>query len=188
MDDLSGYLELYIGPMWSGKTSKLVKIYKELKHNNILAINYIDDNRYSSNRITTHDNTSIPCVKAKSLSTISNITQNMTTSIFDRAKVILINEGQFFNDILEWVKCAVDIHKKHVYICGLDGDFKRQQFGNWLNLIPYCDKVTKLTADCKLCKKREAIFSYRLGKEESQTVIGNDYMSLCRNCYLKCQL
>ena len=31
MDDLSGYLELYIGPMWSGKTSKLVKIYKELK-------------------------------------------------------------------------------------------------------------------------------------------------------------
>ena len=186
MDDLSGYLELYIGPMWSGKTSELVKIYKDFKHNDIpiLAINYIDDNRYTPDMITTHDNISIPCVRAKSLSTISNIAINKVSPIFEKASIILINEGQFFDDILEWVKCAVEIHKKHVYICGLDGDFKRQQFGNWLNLIPYCDKVTKLTANCKLCKKREAIFSYRLGKEESQTVIGNDYMSLCRNCYL----
>ena len=73
----------------------------------------------------------------------------------------------------------------HVYICGLDGDFKRKPFGNWLDLIPLCDKVTKLTAYCKLCKKRDAIFSHRLGYEESQTVIGNNYMSLCRECYNK---
>ena len=181
-----GYLEIFLGPMWSGKTSELVTKFKRFKHCDmpILTINYIDDNRYTPDMITTHDNISIPCVRAKSLSIISDITKQKVTPIFSNANIILINEGQFFDDIVEWVKCAVDIHKKHVYICGLDGDFKRKPFGDWLNLIPICDKVTKLTAYCKSCKKREAIFSHRLGDEKSQTVIGNDYISLCRNCYM----
>ena len=186
MNTMPGYLELYVGPMWSGKTSELVKIYKRFKHCDIpvLAINHIDDNRYSINRITTHDNTSIPCVKAKTLSIISNITHNENTPIFDKAKVILINEGQFFNDILEWVTCAVETHKKQVYICGLDGDFKRKPFGNLLDLIPLCDKVTKLTSCCKNCKKNHALFSHRLDDETKQTVIGNNYCAVCRECYI----
>lgn len=186
MNNTSGYLELFIGPMWSGKTSELVKKYKRFKHCDIpiLTINYIDDNRYTPDMITTHDNISIPCVRAKSLSTISNITINKVSPIFEKANVILINEGQFFDDILEWVTCAVETHKKHVYICGLDGDFKRKPFGNFLNLIPLSDKVTKLTSCCKNCKKHEAIFSHRLGKQVEQTVIGNNYMALCRECYI----
>ena len=186
MNYTHGYLELYLGPMWSGKTSELVKIYKRSNHCDIpiLAINYVDDNHYTFSMITTHDNISIPCVISKSLSTISDITKNKVTPIFDKAKIILINEGQFFNDILEWVKCAVDKHKKHIYICGLDGDFKRKVFGHFLELIPLCDKVTKFTTFCKHCKKHDAIFSHRLGVETDQIIIGNDYISVCRECYL----
>ncbi len=36
--------------------------------------------------------------------------------------VFLINEGQFFEDILTVVQKLVEIHHKKVYICGLDGD------------------------------------------------------------------
>tara|TARA_B100000902_G_scaffold397882_1_gene462956 strand:+ start:5744 stop:6325 length:582 start_codon:yes stop_codon:yes gene_type:complete len=182
----SGYLELFLGPMWSGKTSELVRRYTRLTSCDIsvLAINYIDDIRYSKDSISTHDKICIPCSRAQKLSHISDIINDKQSELFKNSTIILINEGQFFDDIVEWVKCAVDIHKKHVFICGLDGDYKREPFGNWLNLIPLCDKVTKLTAYCKLCKKREAIFSHRIGDEKSQTVIGNNYMSLCRNCYL----
>ena len=67
--------------------------------------------------------------------------------------MILINEGQFFENLYNNIHNWVDIHKKHVYICGLDGDFKRKPFGNFLNLIPLSDKVTKLTSCCKNCKK-----------------------------------
>ena len=56
-------------------------------------------------------------------------------------------------------------NKKQVYICGLDGDFKRDKFGKMLDLIPLCDKVTKLSAICVKCK-HTAIFSKRLTKEE----------------------
>ena len=44
-----GYLELIIGPMFSGKTSRLVEIYNHHNkntENRVLTINYIGDKRY----------------------------------------------------------------------------------------------------------------------------------------------
>ena len=187
-DNETGYLELFIGPMWSGKTSELVRLYKQFSYcdMNILAINYEHDKRYSKTAISTHDKREIPCVHGINLSDISDILNEHLTEAFINAKVILINEGQFFKDIVPWVKKAVDNHKKKVYICGLDGDFKRVQFNNWLGeLIPFCDKVTKLTSICGNCKSNPAIFTHRISSELEQEVIGvNNYIPLCRNCYL----
>ena len=74
---------------------------------------------------------------------------------------------------------------KQVFICGLDGDFKRQKFGNLFDLIPYCDELIKLKSVCKICKN-QAIFSHRTSKESEQLVIGSDnYLPLCRKCYMK---
>ena len=98
--------------------------------------------------------------------------------------VILINEGQFFEDLCEVVTQMLDL-KKRVYICGLDGDFERKKFGQILDLIPMCDKVTKLTSLCSLCKNgTKGIFSMRLTNEKTQTLVGSDnYIPVCRNCY-----
>ena len=51
-------------------------------------------------------------------------------SIYD---VLLINEGQFFDDIMDVVPKLVEKYKKKVYICGLDGDFRRKKFGYLLD-------------------------------------------------------
>ena len=78
------------------------------------------------------------------------------------------------------------MHKKRVYVCGLDGDFKRRIFGKILNIIPLSDNVRKLKAICKRCKKNDAIFTHRKNsKTNNQIVIGdcNMYTSLCRSCY-----
>ena len=108
-------------------------------------------------------------------------------SLWIDADVILINEGQFFEDLVETVIEMVDVHKKQVHICGLDGDFRRQRFGTLLDLIPYSDKVEKLTAFCGICKDgTPAVFSHRVSNESAQVVIGSDnYMPLCRSCYPK---
>ena len=103
--------------------------------------------------------------------------------------VILINEGQFFADIVEWVKEMVDERKIKVYICGLDGDFKREKFGNLLELIPFCDKVTKLSALCGRCKDgTQAIFTHRYlsTNSQEQVLIGekDHYIPVCRKCYI----
>ena len=186
----SGFLSIILGPMWSGKTSKLVEIYKQCSFCNIdvLPINYIDDTRYGegNDKMATHDERVIPCIKVKELKHISNICDDECNKKFMDAKVILINEGQFFSDIKEWVMCAVEKHNKQVYICGLDGDFKRNKFGKLLDLIPFCDKVEKLSSICLVCKKCPAIFSHRTvtSNSDSQVLIGTtEYMPLCRNCY-----
>jgi thymidine kinase len=100
------------------------------------------------------------------------------------SEVILINEGQFFPDLEEFVRLLLNDGKK-VYICGLDGDFERKRFGTILDLIPLCDKVTKLTSLCSLCKNgTPGIFSMRLTNEKDQTVVGSDnYIPVCRKCY-----
>lgn len=191
-DSETGYLGLYIGPMYSGKTSKLIELYKQFTFCgvNTMTINYAEDTRYSNNMLSTHDMNMIPCIMATTLSEVVNIIDKSREEIekakeFMNARIILINEGQFFKDIVEWVTVAVCKYNKCVYICGLDGDFKRQLFGNWLDLIPLCDSVEKLHSFCNGCKKRQALFSHRISSEKEQKVIGADakYVPLCRKCY-----
>ena len=50
-------------------------------------------------------------------------------SFISRYQVILINEGQFFEDLYKFTDYLVNNHNKKVYVCGLDGDFQRKKFG-----------------------------------------------------------
>lgn len=179
----TGYLELIVGPMFSGKTSRIIDIYKQYTYCNIpvLVINHSDDNRYDSYMLTNHDNINIDCVKGNSI-------KNIILNTKQNYKVILINEGQFFDNLCNDVIDLVNNQNKCVYICGLDGDYKANKFGDILDLIPYCDKVEKLNSICTKCKNgRKAIFSHRkINNNSEQKLVGlNDiYEPLCRKCYL----
>ena len=185
--------------MFAGKSSRLVEIYKQCNFCNIsvAVINHSIDNRYDEELLSTHDHIKIPCIKTERLFDVWTDNIDMETNvekvprIKDKFKVasssvILINEGQFFPDLEEFVKILLS-HDKKVYVCGLDGDFERKKFGQILDLIPICDKVTKLTSLCSLCKNgTPGIFSKRISSEKEQTVVGSDnYIPVCRNCYEK---
>ena len=158
----------------------------------VCVINHSDDDRYHETLMSTHDKDMIPCIQTNSISRLwdhSNLEQSYD-SICDKhmqlhtAEVILINEAQFFDDLYECVVSMLNANKK-VYISGLDGDFERKKFGQILDLIPLCDKITKLKSLCSLCKNgTNGIFSLRLSKERQQTLIGsNNYIPVCRSCY-----
>lgn len=214
-------LEIILGPMYSGKTSKLIDIYNEYVYsegsNFIIAINHTFDNRFDSledisNKkeekkekdgnekkmekqayLYSHDKKSIPCIQASNL---MELTKNYGLFHYD---IILINEAQFFGDLKEFIDYfnADSNPTRDITICvaGLDGDFKRQKFGQILDIIPLCNKVEKLTANCqgKFCKgnsntfnetRNNAIFSKRLTSESDQVVVGSDiYIPVCRKCY-----
>lgn len=192
-----GYLEIIIGPMYSSKSTRLVEIYNQCKFCNIsvVVINHTIDNRYDDELLSTHDKVKIPCMKTERLLNLWDEPIDLENSIkfIERTKdkfkiriseVILINEGQFFPDLEEFVRLLLNDGKK-IYICGLDGDFERKKFGDILDLIPLCDKVTKLTSLCSLCKNgTPGIFSMRLTHETCQTVVGSEnYIPVCRKCY-----
>ena len=110
--------------------------------------------------------------------------------------VICIDEGQFFPDLKEMVTYLAEILGKCVLVAGLTNDFKREKFGQILDLEPISDSFTKLCALCKYCswekKAVNAIFSHRLirkldsSSDEEQIKVGGmeDYVPLCRKCYL----
>ncbi len=180
--DNSGKLHLIIGPMFAGKTSNLVENYKKCKLCNIpcVVINHSDDNRYDESKLCTHDKITIPCIKSANL---NNIYKNI-----EHKSVVLINEGQFFNDLYDIVIKMVEEMDMTVYVYGLDGDFQRKSFGQILDLIPICDSVQKLQAFCAKCKDGTlALFSHRIVNDNSQILIGSveQYVPLCRKCFLK---
>jgi len=183
-----GYLELIIGPMFSGKTSKLLELYKQCTFCNIPVsiVNHSLDKRYDNALLSSHDKVMAPCLQCTELNELWSIDGNINEndSALHKSDVILINEGQFFPDLYDVVVDMLNQHKK-VYISGLDGDFTRKRFGSILDLIPLCDKVTKLTSLCSCCRDgTPGIFSMRLTNEKEQTVVGvNNYMPVCRKCY-----
>jgi thymidine kinase len=109
----TGYLELFIGPMFSGKTSKVLEIYKQCNFCSIpvTIINHSIDTRYHNTMISTHDKVMAPCIQTTRLSDIWNykdVEKNFDEDGYKHIKlrnseVILINEGQFFEDLYDVV-------------------------------------------------------------------------------------
>ena len=177
--------------MFSGKTSKLLEIYKQCVFCDIpvVIINHSLDIRYHDTMVSSHDKIMAPCIQTTAINNIwsaqySEIENSDAYAKIQKADVVLINEAQFFNDLYTGVASMLDAGKK-VYVCGLDGDFQRQKFGQICELIPLCDKITKLTSLCGLCKNGNiGIFSMRLTNDKEQTLIGsNNYIPVCRKCY-----
>jgi thymidine kinase len=176
-----GRLELVIGNMFSGKSSELIRRINREKsiQKKILVVNFIGDNRYSTNSIATHDNTKINSLK---LAKLSDIPPNMVKQ-YDS---FFIDEGQFFPDLYTFVKNLVDIECKHVVVSGLDGDSNRQPFGDIIKLIPISDTVDKLTAYCNKCNNGTlAPFTKKISTNTNLIDIGgiDKYIPVCRKHY-----
>lgn len=186
------YLGLILGPMFSGKTTRLIQIYKTHTYikKNVCVVNYAADTRYSDTKLSTHDQIMIPCHFIDDLYEQWNNPAAAYYAALHEADTILVNEGQFFRRLKDIVLDMVEQHNKEVYVCGLDGDFERKPFGEILQLIPYCDSVEKLASLCaQCCDGTHAVFSHRITAESEQTVIGaSNYIPLCRTCYLNSKI
>jgi thymidine kinase len=159
-----------MGPMYSGKTTKLFKSFLDNNHDEKLVIDYdIDDN---TECITSHDGCKLPCVKRKTLG-----------DFMPRQRYIYINEAQFFPDLVPFVLHQLQLGKT-LEIYGLDGDFRQNKIGHIADLIPYSDKIEKLNGTCSICEK-PSIFTKRITEETEQIVFNEDsYKPVCRICIL----
>lgn len=178
-------LELVIGPMFAGKSSYILSVIRRYEAIGypVLSVTTVRDTRYdtSGSYIHSHNHEKHPAFAVLTLSEILN------TKEFPSAKLIVIEEAQFYSDLLVTVKKFVEEHGKDVLLVGLDGDAERKPFGSLLNMIPLCDKVTKLNALCKLCGDlTQAPFTHRKISSEEQILIGSEdiYEALCRKHYL----
>lgn len=176
-----GEIHLILGPMFSGKSTDLLRRMKRysIAKKKCLYIKYLDDDRYSLSNISTHDFQKCGAVAYKRLADID-------ISIILKYDCIGIDEGQFFPDIVEYADYWASQYNKIIIVAALDGTFERKPFGKILDLIPCSETVTKLKAVCPKCGM-DAPFSARKSDEKEVISIGGseEYLSLCRKCYLR---
>jgi thymidine kinase len=177
---------LIYGPMFSGKTTKLIELYREIiaKNKNCVAINYELDTRYGKNKIISHDGLAIDCY---SITDLDDFIKNSTTQeLIANADYIFINEAQFFETIHASVSYLNETLKKNVIVCGLDLDYKRQKFGTMMELLPKSNTIFKMTGKCVKCNGASC-YSHRIVKNSYfQILIGtSEYIPLCEACYIK---
>jgi thymidine kinase len=184
MDD-SAFLEITVGPMFSGKTNKLIETYNQLESSNIcFVVNHTFDKFKSDKYIYSHSNNKIECNMYSSLSEIMQSEQN---DKFQKCQYLFINEAQFFPDLIQCVKTFL-LKKKKIFLYGLDADFNGEKFGCMLDLIPIADNILKLNGKCSNCPfNRKSIFSSRKIDSNELILVGNEdkYIPHCRHCFNK---
>lgn len=142
-----GRLELIIGCMYAGKSTEMIRRYhrfQTLKHK-IIVINNLKDTRYGEGVVSTHDKLKIPC------QSVEHLLPSLEHELYITSSVIMIEEAQFFDDLLGFIQQAVDIDHKIVVVSGLSADCFKKPFGQVLDCIPYADDVTFLSALCEEC-------------------------------------
>ena len=186
-------LEIILGPMFSGKSSELIRRIRICKSINreIMVIKPKIDDRYISDKICSHDSISEDCLVLEDLQELFD-NKNFLEKLL-KATIIFIEEGQFFKSLVNNVLEILEKYQKDVVIAGLDGDSNRKSFGELLQLIPYANNVTKLNSMCKVCNNGTlAPFTFRRNSSvniDNQILVGGSelYLPTCRKHYLELQ-
>lgn len=178
-------LNIILGPMFAGKSSRILSIISRYAavDTPVLVIKHAEDARYSPSEIATHNGQRAPCIVVRDLYDVS-------LDEILRFKVIIVDEAQFFQNLVPFVEWVVDTHQKHLYLVGLDGDSNRRSFqGDLLQCIPLADSVEKISAFCHRCADgTPGLFTYRhAGPHDQQVIVGGSelYTTLCRKCYVR---
>lgn len=196
---MSGYLSLHLGCMRAEKsvfaTRKATK-YADLGLKVLYIRSVLDTERETEggNNETFTSHSSSNCYLSKKVDTFT--CKFLSQVIVDDYNLIVIDEAQFFTDLVEVVLDWVDKRHKTIYAVGLDSSFKRTKIGHLLDLIPHADFYEKFTAKCVECIREgrdprdnrvNAPFTMRENAtKENDEIIkpGNEgYIPVCRRHY-----
>ena len=185
-------LRVYVGPMFSGKTSELLRAitkYADVYKDRPLLVNNAFDDRNTKDVISSHSSL------YKGVSDLVDIVSvhKLAEVNVSKYRVIGIDEISFFDDLTEtvakWVQSG-----KHVICAGLDGNIKMRNFGQAHELLAMADEFVKLTAICSLCLRERgepydvvpAPFTAKIGGNLSSEVESggaDKYVAVCRKHY-----
>ena len=174
----TGWIEVIAGCMFSGKTEELIRRLRraEIAKQKVKIFKPKIDTRYSSTSITSHNEQSLPSILLNDI--------NEIFSHLGEAKVIGIDEAQFFsNDIIEVCNKLADAGKR-VIVAGLDLDYKGIPFEPMPQLLAIAEYITKTLAICVVCGN-PADKTQRKTLSSERVIVGASdiYEARCRKCH-----
>jgi len=173
-----GSIEVITGSMFSGKTEELIRRLRRAQFAGLRVEIFKPslDNRYSENRVVSHDDKSIVSTPVDNPSAILLLATEVD--------VIGIDEAQFFDNSIVDVCNQLADDGIRILVAGLDMDFSGKPFGPIPALLAIAEYVTKVHAICMRCGNL-AQYSFRKSEEAKVVLLGKKdlYEPLCRNCY-----
>jgi len=171
----TGKITLLLGPMFSGKSSYLLNEIEKATIAGVpcCIIRPKTDTRefFTHSKWEYHDFDNFNA-------------DNLRDIPADKYDVICIDEGQFFNSLLnslEWANQG-----KRIFISALNGDRHQREWKATQEMIPLADEIVFLKSVCSRCGSYEASFSYKVNDTSSSQVdIGGSeesFIALCRGC------
>lgn len=181
MTEVKGGIHVRVGPMFAGKSTYLLQQYRKYSRKYpTMIIKYKKDTRYSEAGIATHDQV----IHFENVI----ISDKHIWNIKDKTlpfRVICIEEGQFYVGLVSFCEMLAN-QGKRVIIVGLDGDYKRSNFGEIHQLLPISESFKKIHAVCAIlgCDNAAAFTAMLHGNSigENNELIGGSetYQAVCR--------
>ncbi len=176
---MRGNLETIVGAMFAGKTSELLKRILWAKHQNkkIIVIKPSIDNRYSNEKIITHNDLSHECFAMNHWDAV------LKKYSFEKNNVdmVFLDEIQFMDTHDTLNNVEVILNKGIDVVCaGLDQDSRGKPWETSSMLLGLSDKIVKIYGFCNVCGI-EATKTYRKteGGERTQVGAANIYEPRC---------
>lgn len=173
-----GWIEVVCGGMFSGKTEELIRRAKRahIAGQEVVIVKPTVDDRYSKTDIVSHNESALPGIQVDTADQIILLTSS--------AKVVCIDEAQFFDDRIVDVANTLANDGKRVIIAGLDMDFEGKPFEPMPHLLAIAEYVTKLHAICAESGVM-ANYSQRVVENDDQVLVGEKdaYEPRARHCF-----
>ncbi len=175
----SGHIEVICGPMFSGKTTELLRriTRAQIARQKVQVFKPAIDVRYGEKKIVSHDTRSEEALPIENSSEIFK-------HLYDSTRIIAIDEVQFFDDQIVTVVSKLARRGYRVICAGLDLDYRGIPFGPIPGLLAVADEVYKIHAICTVCGA-PASRTQRLIESEDQVILGEKdvYQARCRAHY-----
>ncbi|MDE1854836.1 MAG: thymidine kinase [Candidatus Micrarchaeota archaeon] len=186
-----GRLEVIAGPMFSGKTTELIRLLEREEYAGKTTVMFKPevDNRYHERNVVTHKGASHEALVVSSggrgLGQIEKLGKGF--------EVVGIDEAQFFRNGKELIRIADSLADmgKTVIVSLLNRSHLGEPFGDAPEMIARADYVRMLTAVCRKCGN-DATFTQRVDQNGREIfgklveVEGKDsYEPRCRDCFVK---
>ncbi len=146
-----GSLIVITGPMFSGKTTELIRHLERAMYAKKKAGVFKPslDKRYDEKNIVTHNGLSYPAIVVPN--NIDGIVEIYKKSLELNLDVICIDEAQFFPiELVDVIEKLVE-EDKIVVVAGLNLDFRGEPFETMKELLARADDIVHLKAVCTVC-------------------------------------
>lgn len=176
-------IEMVLGPMFAGKSTELMRRASRYASIGVgcAIVTSTKDTRYTTDgAITSHTDQTLAC--SVNVSCLKGLGTNKA---IQNASVILIDEGQFYDDLCEGVCELVEKYNKMVIVAALSGNYKQEPFSNVSKLEAKADVRHFVKALCKC--GNDAPFSVRITDDQDEIKAGGPemYQACCRSCLPK---